>query len=51
MSLIDRYAESAETKLHLGEMLAEDREILAQYLPSSGGSVPAPNNGGHGNDD
>ena len=55
LSLIDRYAESTETTLHLGEMLAEDREILAQYLPSSGGSVPAlgskPNNGGRGNDD
>jgi hypothetical protein len=37
LSLIDRYAESTETTLHLGEMLAEDRDILAQYLPSSGG--------------
>jgi hypothetical protein len=55
LSLIDRYAESTETTLHLGEMLAEDRDILAQYLPSSGGSAPGlgskPNTGGHGNDD
>src|SRR5205823_8010595 len=51
LSLIDRYAEATETTLHLGEMLAEDRAILAQYLPSSGGSVPAlgsrSNTGGH----
>jgi hypothetical protein len=51
-SLVDRYAESPETTLHLDEMLAEDRDILAQYLPNSGGFVPDfglnPEDGGHG---
>ena len=51
-SLVDRYAESPESTLHLGEMLAEDRDILAQYLPNSGGFVPdfglKPDDGGHG---
>jgi len=54
LSLIDRYADATETKLHLGEMLAEDRDILAQYLPSSGGSVPdlgTPDNGARDDDD
>jgi Family of unknown function (DUF5681) len=51
-SLVDRYAESPESALHLGEMLAEDRDIFAQYLPNSGGFVPdfglKPDDGGHG---
>jgi Family of unknown function (DUF5681) len=55
LSLVDRYAESLETTLHLGEMLAEDRDILAQYLPNSGGFVPdfglKPDDGGHGDGD
>lgn len=32
LSLLDRYGELPQTKLKLGEMLAEDAEILAQYL-------------------
>jgi hypothetical protein len=40
LSLVDRYGDSPEAALHLGEMLAEDRDILAQYLPNSGGLVP-----------
>jgi len=32
LSLVDRYAETTEAKDQLGELLAEDREILAQYL-------------------
>jgi hypothetical protein len=55
LSLVDRYAESLETTLHLGQMLAEDRDILAQYLPNSGGFVRdfglKPDDGGHGDGD
>ena len=32
LALVDRYAETTEAKVHLGELMAEDREILAQYL-------------------
>jgi Family of unknown function (DUF5681) len=32
LALIDRYSDSPETALRLGDVLAEDREILAQYL-------------------
>src|SRR5271167_5242207 len=32
LPLIDRYAASPETELHLGELLAEDQAILSQYL-------------------
>ena len=32
LSLVDRYADSPEAALRLGEVLAEDRAILAQYL-------------------
>jgi hypothetical protein len=32
LSLIDRYAGSAESTIKLRDMLAEDEEILAQYL-------------------
>jgi hypothetical protein len=41
LSLVDRYADSPETALKLGEMLAEDREILAQYLQEPAGLSPA----------
>jgi Family of unknown function (DUF5681) len=30
--LVDRYAETTERKVQLGELLAEDQTILAQYL-------------------
>jgi hypothetical protein len=42
LSLVDRYGESPQTTLQLREMLAEDEEILAQYLQESGGSAPDP---------
>jgi Family of unknown function (DUF5681) len=40
LSLVDRYAESPETTPRLGEMLAEDRAILAQYLQEPAGPSP-----------
>ena len=52
LSLVDRYGDSPEAALRLGDLLAEDRDILAQYLPNSGGFVPDfglnPDDGGHG---
>jgi hypothetical protein len=41
LALYDRYGESPETDLHLGEVLAEDREILAQFLQESPAIVSA----------
>ena len=35
LSLVDRYSESSETKVKLGEILAEDATILAEYLRDS----------------
>jgi Family of unknown function (DUF5681) len=32
LALVERYAETTEAKVQLGELLAEDREILAEYL-------------------
>jgi len=32
LALVDRYAETTEARAQLSELLAEDREILAQYL-------------------
>jgi hypothetical protein len=32
LALVDRYAQTPEAKVQLGELLAEDQEILAQYL-------------------
>ena len=32
LALVDRYAETTEAKVQLGELLAEDQTILAQYL-------------------
>jgi hypothetical protein len=37
LALIDRYSDSPETVLRLGDVLAEDREILAQYLQGPAG--------------
>jgi hypothetical protein len=37
LSLVDRYGDSPEAALRLGEMLAEDRDILAQYLQGPAG--------------
>lgn len=42
LSLFDRYAESPETELHLSEVIAEDRAILAQYLQEPAGRLAAP---------
>jgi hypothetical protein len=40
LSLIERYGASPEATPHLGDVLAEDREILAQYLPEPPGTDP-----------
>lgn len=32
LTLVDRYAETTEAKVQLGELLAEDQTILAQYV-------------------
>src|SRR5665213_3436666 len=37
LTLADRYAESPETALQIHELLAEDEEILAEYLDDSSG--------------
>jgi hypothetical protein len=36
LSLVDRYGDSAETKVHLADLLAEDQAILALYGPPEG---------------
>jgi Family of unknown function (DUF5681) len=35
VSFLDRYAETTEAKVQLNDLLAEDREILTQYLPEA----------------
>jgi Family of unknown function (DUF5681) len=51
LSLVDRYSDSQEATTKLADILAEDREILAQYLPQLDGrdqepsSPPAPLDG------
>ena len=40
LSLIDRYGDSPATKIKLGEMLAEDKIILAEYLQDSATPIP-----------
>lgn len=42
LSLLDHYGASPQTKLQLGEMLAEDAEILAQYLQEPAASFIEP---------
>jgi len=42
LSLVDRYGESPETKIKLGEILAEDETILAEYLLDSASFTPDP---------
>ncbi len=44
LSLVDRYGDSQEGSIKLSDMLAEDREILAQYLLRPEGQDPAPFN-------
>ena len=41
LSLVDRHGESQDTTIKLADMLAEDRQILARYLPQPDGSDPA----------
>lgn len=48
LSLLEQYAESPETKLHLDELIAEDRAILAQYLQKPAGQVTDPDEGSCG---
>ncbi len=40
LSLVDRYGDSPEAALRLGDVLAEDRAILAQYLQQPAGPGP-----------
>jgi hypothetical protein len=40
LSLVDRYGDSPEAAVHLGDVLDEDRAILAQYLQERAGSDP-----------
>jgi hypothetical protein len=42
LALLDRYAETTEAKIQLGELLAEDQEILAEYLRAPKKPVPGP---------
>jgi Family of unknown function (DUF5681) len=42
LSLVDRYGDSPETKVKLGEILAEDETILAEYLLDSASFAPVP---------
>jgi hypothetical protein len=53
LSLVDRYAEAAETGIQLREILAEDEEILARYLgpPVGLSGDPASSPDDHGDDD
>ena len=46
LSLVDRYGDSPEAMLHLDEMLAEDRAILAEFLPELGDPPDDPDDGG-----
>ena len=39
LALVERYAETTEAKVQLGELLAEDQTILAQYLQISDGDL------------
>jgi hypothetical protein len=40
LTLVERYAESPETAFQLGEVLAEDQAILAQYWSEPAGPGP-----------
>ncbi len=41
LSLVDRYGDSPEAAIKLADVLAEDQEILAQYLPRPDAREPA----------
>jgi Family of unknown function (DUF5681) len=56
LALVERYAETTEAKVQLGELLAEDQTILAQYLLEPKASAGAlaelgVNSEGQGDDD
>ncbi len=42
LSLLEHYSDSSQTTLQLGEMLAEDAEILAEYLDETAVAEPRP---------
>ena len=42
LSLLEHYGDSSQTTLQLGEMLAEDAEILAEYLDETTAADPLP---------
>ena len=42
LSLVDRYADATEAKVQLDELLAEDQQILAQYLTEPAALVAEP---------
>jgi uncharacterized protein DUF5681 len=42
LSLLEHYGDSSQTTLQLGEMLAEDAEILAEYLDETTVAEPLP---------
>lgn len=42
LSLLEHYGDSSQTTLQLGEMLAEDVEILAEYLDETTVAEPQP---------
>jgi hypothetical protein len=46
LALYDRYGESAETDLRLNEILAEDREILSNFLAKPADPREAKDNSG-----
>ena len=55
LALVERYAETTEAKVQLGELLAEDQTILAQYLlepkASAGELAELVHDEGEGDDD
>jgi Family of unknown function (DUF5681) len=55
LALVERYAETTEAKVQLGELLAEDQTILSQYLlepkASAGEHAELVNNEEEGDDD
>jgi hypothetical protein len=42
LSLVDRYAESPDTKINVDQLLAEDQAILARFLPGQADAPPPP---------
>ena len=42
LSLLEHYGDSSQTTLQLGEILAEDAEIIAEYLDETNVAEPEP---------